>query len=35
MTRPWFDLFLGTRQVYLGTPREFADRKRRASAAAP
>jgi sterol desaturase/sphingolipid hydroxylase (fatty acid hydroxylase superfamily) len=28
VTKPWFDLIMGTREVYVGTPREAADRER-------
>ena len=30
VTRPWFDLLVGTREPYLGTPQEAADRARNA-----
>jgi hypothetical protein len=30
VTRPWFDWIMGTRAPYVGTPREAADRARRA-----
>ena len=29
VTRPWADRWFGTREVYVGTPREEADRERR------
>ena len=29
VTKPWFDDFMGTREVYVGTERELRDRKRR------
>jgi len=33
VTRPWTDLLLGTREIYLGTARDAADRARRKSGA--
>jgi len=29
VTRPWFDLILGTREAYAGTPRERVDLEKR------
>lgn len=29
VTKPWFDVIMGTRERYAGTPREAADRLRR------
>lgn len=34
VTRPWTDIILGTREVFVGTPKDLADRRRRTSAAA-
>ncbi len=34
VTRPWFDVVRGTREVFVGTAKDVADRKRRKSAAA-
>ncbi len=34
VSRPWFDHIMGTRVPYVGTPREAADRARRAARAA-
>ena len=33
VTRPWFDLIMGTREPYVGTERERRDEKRRAARA--
>lgn len=35
VTRPWFDVWMGTRKPYLGTDRERADRARRQKALRP
>ena len=35
VTRPWFDLILGTRELYLGTERDRADQKRARRASYP
>ena len=32
VTRPWFDIIMGTREPYVGTEREAKDRARRATA---
>jgi len=34
VTRPWFDHIMGTREIYLGTPKEATDRARRQARAA-
>lgn len=35
VTRPWFDLVMGTREPYVGTAREAEDQRRRAARARP
>lgn len=35
VTRPWFDILMGTGVPYAGTPREAADLAKRPSAAPP